>query len=71
MTPGIKQRRATPMIDDGWMSLVAAAKALGMARLRVTRYALQGALEHQTIAGRTVISRASVEKLQRELRKSA
>lgn len=48
---------------DAWMSIVGAADALGESRLKVLSRAVKGELESATVAGRTVISRASVERV--------
>lgn len=50
---------------DAWMSLVAAARVLKTSRHTVMNRALKGELEAQHIAGRTVISRESVERAQK------
>lgn len=59
-------RKRDPL-DDGWLSLNGAARELGRTRMAVLRYALQGVLVSETKAGRTVISRESVERLARDL----
>lgn len=47
---------------DPWMTPNQAAVALGISRPTVLAWALKGELETQTVAGRTFISRASVER---------
>lgn len=56
---------------DLWMSLVEAAKELGTTRQTVLTRAVKGEVEAQFIAGRTVISRASVAKLIEQAGRSA
>lgn len=63
------ERKHDPL-DDGWMSLYAASKALGKPRLTVMKYVLQGALEAENKAGRTLLSRESVEKLRTQLQEA-
>jgi hypothetical protein len=46
---------------DEWMSLHAAAAALGLSRETALALCIKGDLVGQHIAGRTVVSRASVE----------
>ncbi len=48
---------------DPWMTLPDAAEALGEARQTVLTRTVKGELEAKHEAGRTLISRASVEKL--------
>lgn len=53
--------------DDDWMTVPQAARELGIAAPTVLQRALRGELETQTLsagplAGRTFVSRASVEK---------
>lgn len=50
---------------DPWMSLVAAARALDTTRQTVLTLAIKGDIEAQHVAGRTVVSRASVERVRR------
>lgn len=52
--------------NDAWMSLVQAAKELGETRQRVLTRAVKGEVEAKYIAGRTVVSRASIERLQKK-----
>lgn len=56
-------RKAPP---DRWMSLPEAAKTLGVTRHAVMTRALRGELESQTVAGRTVVARADVERMAAE-----
>lgn len=56
--------RKTKAIADPWMSLVQAAKALGETRQTVLTRAIKGEVEAKFIAGRTVVSRESVRRLQ-------
>jgi hypothetical protein len=55
--------RKTETLGDQWMSIVEAARVLGMSRLGVLSLTVKGVLEGQHVANRNVISRASVEKL--------
>lgn len=63
--------KVTPMVaarkklktDDKWMSLVEAARTLGESRQTVLMRAVKGDLEAEHIAGRTVVSRRSIERL--------
>lgn len=54
--------RKKQRVDDRWMSLVEAARVLGASRQTILARAIKGDLEAEHIAGRTVISRASVER---------
>lgn len=45
------------------MSLVAAARQLGETRQTVLTRAIKGEVEAKHVAGRTVVSRASIERL--------
>jgi hypothetical protein len=49
--------------SDGWISLVHAAQMLGETRLKILTRAVKGEIEAQHIAGRTIVTRASVERL--------
>lgn len=51
---------------DPWMSLLQAAKELGETRQRVLTRAIKGEVEAKYIAGRTVVSRASIERITRK-----
>lgn len=55
--------RKTVRSAEPWMSLSTAAKALGETRHMVLSRAVRGELETQNVAGRTFISRASVDRL--------
>ena len=55
--------RKTELSDTQWMSLIAASRELGETRFRVMTRALKGEVEFVHVAGRTLISRASVERL--------
>lgn len=46
-----------------WLSLVAAAAALGESRFRVLQRAVKGEITARHVAGRTVVSRVSVERV--------
>lgn len=59
-------RKTTPRAE-AWMSLSDAARALGETRQTVLTRAVKGEVEAQHIAGRTLVSRASVEKLVRKI----
>ena len=52
----------SPKPADAWMSAREAGRLLGIAPATVLTRVIQGQLEAQTVANRTVISRASVEK---------
>lgn len=59
-------RKDTPIVApqrDPWMSLNEACIALDTHREKVLQRALAGELEVQIVAGRTVVSRASVERM--------
>lgn len=45
-----------------WMSLVEAARVLGVSRLTVLTRAMRGEFTAQDVAGRTVVLRADVEQ---------
>jgi excisionase family DNA binding protein len=47
---------------DPWMTVREASRALGIAPPTVLNRVIQGQLEAQTVAGRTFISRASVDR---------
>lgn len=51
--------------SDPWMSLGDAARTLKTTRQTVLTRAIKGELEAKHVAGRTVVSRASVEKAKR------
>jgi hypothetical protein len=53
----------TPAAADGWVSIGKASRMLGEARLTVMSRVVKGELTAQHIADRTIISRASLEKL--------
>lgn len=56
--------RKTESLDDTlWIVLPEAAAILGWSRLRVLTRAIKGELEAKHFAGRTVISRESVERI--------
>lgn len=57
-----KVRKVQQDDNDAWVSLVTASKLLGQSRQTILLRAVKGELEAQFIAGRTVISRASVER---------
>lgn len=54
--------RMTDQATDGWVSIREAARLLGIARPTVLTKALRGELVVQTVAGRTVVSRESIER---------
>jgi excisionase family DNA binding protein len=56
-----KQRQEARPVDP-WMSVREAARQLGIAPPTVLTRVIRGELEAQSTAGRTVISRASVER---------
>lgn len=58
------RKTAAPSIDP-WISLGDAARMLGETRQTVLTRAVKGEVEAKNIAGRTVVSRASVEKLKK------
>jgi hypothetical protein len=49
-------------LSNAWVSLVEASRLLGQSRQTILTRAVKGELEGKHIAGRTVISRASVER---------
>lgn len=53
-------KRASDRTTDEWMSLQAAADALGKSRSKTYALIVKGDLVGQHIAGRTVVSRKSV-----------
>ena len=53
--------RARARTTDKWMSLQAAATALGMSRPGVLALIVKGELAAEHIAGRTLVDRSSVE----------
>ncbi len=55
--------RKTDQGTDGWVSLLQGTKLLGESRLKVLARVVKGEVEGQHIAGRTVISRESIEKI--------
>lgn len=57
--------RKTRQSEDPWVSLVEAARMLGESRLAVLARSVKGEVEAKHIAGRTVVSRASVQRLLR------
>lgn len=61
--PDMTNPRKPPKPRDPWMSLVAAAKQLGETRQTVLTRAIKGEVEAKHIAGRTVVSRESVDRL--------
>jgi hypothetical protein len=65
-------KKASPaVLEDPWMSVQEAARAVGMTRFKFLQFAMANRVESQITAGRTVVSRESVEKLARDLRKTA
>jgi hypothetical protein len=63
--------RKTHLLHDPWVGIREAARTLGISRHMIMSYGLRGALDTQVVAGRTVVSRDSLERLRGELRKSA
>lgn len=56
-------RKAEPAeVSDPWLSLNQASIALGETRTAVLQRIARGELGHQIVAGRTVVSRESVER---------
>ena len=62
-----KQKDLAARRIDGWMSVFAAAKALGVSRQTIYNRCLTGTLQSAHVASRIVISRASVEAAQLEV----
>lgn len=56
------QEQGAVGIADPWVSVPAAARLLGCANATVLAKALRGEIEAQVVAGRTVISRASIDR---------
>lgn len=56
-------RKAENLDDAHWIVLPEAARLLGESRLRVLTRAVKGELEAKHIAGRTIISRESLERI--------
>lgn len=54
--------RKIPRAKDEWVSLGAAAKALGEVRQTVLTRAVAGELKAKLVAGRTVVDRASLDR---------
>ena len=54
--------RKSKLQEDIWMTLRQAALALGQTRHSVLTRIVKGELEAQIVAGRTVVSRESVER---------
>lgn len=48
-------------LNGDWLGMVAASDALGISRLRIMTLALAGELEAKHIAGRTIVSRDSID----------
>lgn len=63
MNPQRKEPDGTALAVDPWVSLKAAAAMLGMSRQTVLTLALKGDIVAQHIAGRTVVTRESVDRL--------
>lgn len=61
-TPMPSTRKIRKPQEDAWLSVRAASQILGESRFTILARAIRGELEAQYIAGRTVISRASVER---------
>ena len=51
---------------DPWMSLYEASKVLNESRLSVLTRTVDGEIQAQKVAGRTVVSRSDVERLARK-----
>ena len=56
-------RRNAAEEKDAWLTLPQAAKLLGVARHTLLSRALDGVIETQVIAGRRLVSKASVERV--------
>lgn len=54
--------RKKQKVEDPWMSLAEAARALGASRQTILARAVKGELEAEHIKGRTLVSRLSVER---------
>jgi hypothetical protein len=54
-------RKGLPIRDDGWVTLQAAADALGVTRTKALALIVKGDLVGKHIAGRTVVRRDSVD----------
>lgn len=53
-----------PRIDnEEWITLLAASRELGESRLSVLSRAVKGDIEARHVAGRTIVSRASVDRV--------
>lgn len=55
-------RKPEPVADEDWISLVEAARILGESRQTVLARAVKGELVAKHVAGRTVVSRQSVDR---------
>jgi hypothetical protein len=56
-------RKGLPNRDDGWVTLQAAADALGVTRTKTLALIVKGDLIGKHIAGRTVVRRDSVDAI--------
>jgi hypothetical protein len=68
--PMPSHRKLTPPLalePDPWMSVLAASRALGKPRQTIYNWCIGGTLESQVVAGRVVVSRASVDRVRAEL----
>jgi hypothetical protein len=64
-------RAARPVRTDPWLTVVETARALTMAPQTVYARAAAGLLDTQVVAGRTFVSRESVERLRARLASEA
>lgn len=55
--------RKADALAEKWMTLVEASRLLGETRLKILSRSVKGELEAQHLAGRTVISRESVDRI--------
>lgn len=62
-TTAMRKKETPGSPPDPWMTLVEASTALGWTRLKVLSRSIKGELEARHIAGRTLVSRASVERV--------
>lgn len=56
------RKAETVTVTDPWLSLNQASIALGETRTAVLQRIARGELEHQIVAGRTYVSRESVQR---------
>lgn len=63
MDPVRKQENEPPVTRDGWISVAAAARSLGISYTTVCAHALKGDLQTHVFADRIFVHRDSVEQL--------